>query len=65
VVLEGTINVRGRVENIHVVSGHPMLVDAAVKALEKWKYAPAKLNGQIIPSPLRVQVRFKIDYPNE
>jgi TonB family protein len=65
VVLEGTINVRGRVENIRVVSGHPMLLDAAVKALEKWKYAPAKLNGQIIPCPLRVQVLFKIEYPNE
>lgn len=65
VVLEGTINVRGRVENIRIVSGHPMLVDAAVKALEKWKYSPAKLNGQIISSPLRVQVSFKIEYANE
>jgi len=58
VVLEGTITERGKVESLHVVSGHPMLVDAAIKALEKWKYRPAKLNGQIISCPVHIQVRF-------
>ncbi len=65
VVLEGTINVMGKVENLSVVSGHPMLVDAAVKAVEKWKYRPAKLNGQLIPLSVRIEVRFRLEYPNE
>jgi protein TonB len=63
VVLEGTVNVRGKVENLRVVSGHPMLVDAAIHAVKKWKYRPAKLNGQIIPCPVTVNVRFILQYP--
>src|SRR5215510_2802340 len=65
VVLEGTINEQGKVMNVHVVNGHPMLVEAAIKAVEKWKYRPAKLNGQIISCPLRVQVRFSLRYPGD
>jgi TonB family protein len=63
VVLEGTINVRGKIESLHTVSGHPMLLEAAIKAVEKWKYRPAKLNGQFIPQPVQVQVRFTLEYP--
>jgi protein TonB len=63
VVLEGTINARGKIENLHAVSGHPMLLEAAIKAVEKWKYRPAKLNGQLIPQAVQVQVRFTLEYP--
>lgn len=62
VILEGTVSVEGKVENLQVVSGHPMLVDAAVKAVRKWKYRPGKLNGQLIACPLTVQVRFALRY---
>jgi len=65
VLLEGTINVRGKIENLHAVSGHPMLLEAAIKAVEKWKYRPAKLNGQLIPQPVQVQVRFTLEYPKD
>jgi len=65
VVLEGTVNVEGRVENLQVVSGHPMLVDAARDTVRKWKYRPAKLNGRLIPCPVTVQVRFILQYPGE
>ena len=62
VVLEGTINVNGGVENLHVVSGHPMLIDEAIRAVKKWKYRPAILNGQPTPSPITVTVRFVLKY---
>jgi TonB family protein len=62
VVLEGTINVNGAVETLRVVSGHPMLVDEAIKAVKKWKYRPAILNGQPTPSPITVTVRFTLKY---
>ena len=65
VVLEGTVSMRGKVENLQVVSGYPMLVDAAINAVKNWKYRPAKLNGQLIPCPVTVQVRFSLQYPGE
>jgi len=65
VVLEGTISEQGKVEDVHVVSGHPMLVDAAIKAVQKWKYRPPKLNGQIVSCPVRIQVRFMLKYPGD
>lgn len=63
VVLEGTITVKGKVVEIAVVSGHPMLIDAAINAVKRWKYRPAKLNGQLTPVPVTVQVRFTLQYP--
>jgi TonB family protein len=63
VSLEGNVNTQGRIEDLKVVSGHPMLIDAAVNAVRKWKYHPAKLNGQLIPCPVTVQVRFTLEYP--
>jgi protein TonB len=65
VVLEGTVNVNGRIDNLHAVSGHPMLLEAAIKAVEKWKYSPAKVNGHFVPQPVRIEVRFRLEYPNE
>jgi protein TonB len=62
VFLEGTVNVKGSIENLHVVSGHPLLIDAAINAVKKWKYRPAKLNGQLTPCPVTVQVRFILHY---
>jgi protein TonB len=62
VILEGTVSIKGNVETLTVVSGHPMLVDAAIDAVRRWKYRPAKLNGQLIPCPIKIQVRFKLDY---
>jgi TonB family protein len=63
VVIEGTINVSGKVESIRVVEGHPMLVDEAVKAVKKWKYRPAMLNGEPTPCPVTITVRFNLKYP--
>jgi len=65
VVLEGTVNVSGSVENIRVVEGHPLLIDEALRAVKKWKYRPAILNGQPTPSPVTIRVRFILKYPGE
>ena len=61
--MEGTVNEQGRVVDIHVVTGHPMLRDAAIRAVAKWKYRPAKLNGQVVSCPVHVEVRFTLRYP--
>jgi TonB family protein len=63
--LEGTITEEGKVKDLHVVSGHPMLIDAAIKAVEKWRYRPAKLNGRLISCMVNIKVRFRLEYPQE
>jgi len=63
VVIEARINVSGNLENIHVIDGHPLLVDEALRTVKKWKYRPAILNGQPVPSPVSITVRFTLQYP--
>lgn len=41
VKIEATITAGGTVSNTKVVGGHPLLVEAAVDALKKWKYEAA------------------------
>jgi TonB family protein len=38
--LEVTVNEQGAVKNTKVVGGNPVLADAAVKAVQKWKFEP-------------------------
>ncbi len=40
--LEITISPKGSVENAKVLGGNPILVESAVAAVKKWKYAPAE-----------------------
>jgi TonB family protein len=64
VVLAGTVNVSGSIEDIRVVEGHPLLVDEARNTIKKWKYRPAILNGHPVPSPVTITVRFTLKYPD-
>lgn len=41
VKIEVLIGTDGEIKATNVVGGHPILVDAAEKALKKWKYPPA------------------------
>ena len=60
VVLEAEISREGDVTNLKVVSGHPLLIDAALTAVRQWKYKPTLLNGQpvIVISHITVPFRF-------
>ncbi|MCI0404419.1 MAG: energy transducer TonB, partial [Acidobacteria bacterium] len=46
VVLEAIIAKDGTVQNLRVVEGHPMLVQAAVQAVQQWRYQPTILNNE-------------------
>jgi len=46
VVLQATIDRQGNVSNVSVVSGHPLLNEAALDAVKQWRYRPVLLNGQ-------------------
>jgi periplasmic protein TonB len=58
VVLEATLTAQGRVEEIKVISGHPLLVDAAIQSVKQWRYEPTYLNGVAVPVILSAIVKF-------
>jgi protein TonB len=60
VVLEATLTAQGTVEEIKVISGHPLLIDAAIKCVTQWQYQPTYLNGVAIPVILTAKVHFEL-----
>jgi len=60
VVLSATITREGTIENLQVISGHPMLVGAAVDAVRHWRYRPYLLNGQPVEVETQIVVNFTI-----
>jgi TonB family protein len=58
VVLEAMVSVRGQVEDLKVVSGNPLLAQAAIEAVSKWRYTPYLLNGNPVPKQTRITISF-------
>jgi protein TonB len=63
VVVEATINERGRVVNVSLVQGAPLLTDAALEAVKKWVYTPTLVNGVPTPVIMTVTVHFRLNSP--
>jgi protein TonB len=61
VIVDAVIDEHGNVVQARVVSGHPLLMDAALKAVLLWKYEPTTLNGQPVSVELQVQVHFNLN----
>lgn len=60
VALSATIAPDGKVQDLRVVRGNPLLVDAAVNAVKQWTYRPTYLNGQPVQVLTEVDVRFTL-----
>jgi len=60
VVIESVIDTRGRVTEMKVVSGSPLLVEAAEQALQQWRYEPTLLNGQPVAVDMLVTLHFTL-----
>jgi len=58
VVIDAIIDEHGSVVGERAISGHPLLVPAALKAVSERKYEPTVLDGQATPVDLRVEVTF-------
>jgi protein TonB len=58
VTLNATIGADGNIKKVKVVSGHPMLTNAAVEAVKQWRYRPTLLNGQPVETDTQVLVNF-------
>jgi protein TonB len=59
VELVATIQVDGRVGEVKVLRGHPLLRQAAVDAVKSWIYKPAVLNGTPIETQTQVNLNFQ------
>lgn len=53
------VDTDGSVENVLLVSGHPLLVEAAQAAARQWKYKPTLLNGKAVEVETTIDVTFK------
>jgi protein TonB len=60
VVIDAIIDEHGNVIQEKVVSGHPLLLQAALKAVSQRKYEPTILDGEPTPVDLRVEVNFQM-----
>jgi periplasmic protein TonB len=58
VVLRAMISREGAIEKLQVLSGHPMLIPAAVDAVRQWRYRPYVLNGEPVEVETEVTVNF-------
>lgn len=59
--LHAIIGTDGRVEELEVVSGHPLLIQSALDAVRKWRYAPTVLNGQPVEVDTTIDVIFALE----
>jgi len=60
VVLSAIIDTNGQIQNLQLVSGHPMLVPAALAAVRQWRYKPYLLNGQPVEVETTITVIFTL-----
>lgn len=60
VVLAATISKSGTIENLRVLSGHPMLTQAAIEAVKTWRYRPYLLNHEPVEVETTINVIFSM-----
>jgi len=61
VVLNAIIDGNGQIQSLQLVSGHPMLVPAAMAAVRQWRYKPYLLNGQPVEVETTITVIFTLN----
>src|SRR5438270_10448451 len=60
VVLQAEISKDGSIQNLRLISGHPMLAPAALDAVKQWKYKPYFLNGEPVEVETQITVIFSL-----
>jgi protein TonB len=59
VVMRATIGTDGTIQQLRVVSGNPLLVNAAMDAVKKWRYRPYLLDGKPVEGETNITINFK------
>jgi protein TonB len=60
VQLKAVISRTGQIEDLQLISGHPMLVPNAIAAVKQWLYKPYLLNGQPVEVETTITVIFAL-----
>jgi periplasmic protein TonB len=60
VKLRALISKEGTIENLTVISGHPLLVPAALEAVKQWVYQPTLLNSEPVGVETEIDVNFTL-----
>ncbi len=60
VVLQAMISKLGTIENLQVLSGHPLLAPAAIDAVRQWRYRPYILNNEPVEVETQITVNFSL-----
>jgi len=60
VVIDAVLDETGNVVAMKVVSGHPLLIDAALNAVRQWKYQPTYLNDEPTAVQMNITVTFSL-----
>jgi protein TonB len=60
VKIEATIATDGRIKDLRVVSGPPLLVNAALEAVRQWRYQPTLLNGAPVEVLTEIDINFTL-----
>ena len=60
VELSAIIGKDGRVQDLHVIKGHPLLVQSALDAVKNWVYRPTLLNGEPVEVSTTIDVNFTL-----
>ena len=58
--LVGIIGKDGTIQNLQLVSGHPLLAHAALEAVQQWIYKPTLLNGTPVEVIAPIEVNFTL-----
>jgi len=60
VVLQAVIGKDGSVQELHVISGHPLLTGAALAAVKQWLYRPYYLNNEPVAVDTQISLNFTL-----
>jgi protein TonB len=60
VVLQAEISKDGTIQNLRLISGHPMLAPSAIEAVKQWRYKPYFLNGEPVEVETQITVIFSL-----
>jgi protein TonB len=58
--LDALISKDGTIQDLKVLSGHPLLVKSAIEAVQRWRYQPTLLNGEAVEVATEIDVNFTL-----
>lgn len=58
--LEVVIGTDGAIQEVKLISGHPLLINSAINAVRQWRYKPTLLTGQPVEVETEVDVNFNL-----